>query len=691
MNHPQMKPGGNLKRWLVLLLIAAVATSVRGAVHYADSPDTIVDTRSAGLAPPAGLTASRDTYIEFVELAWSPVPGATGYRVFRGEVNSAAQAQAIALNVATTRYEDTTANPAQNYYYWVRSLQDGTVSGFSAMAVGRRRDPRPPMPGNLVATQGTFGDRIRLTWSPVGAATRYEVYRAARSVREIAQALSTQVTISEYNDLAPVGWTFFYWLAAANAQGTSDWAGPVRGRAGNSVTWWGSDALERMPESYADALQIELGRRHGVALLPGGSVGVWGDNFYGQRSMPGVLVGITAVAAGFDHSLALTRDGRVIGWGADSRGQSTQGNALRGAIAIAAGGEFSMGLLMNGTVAVWGDDRFGLQQVPATASDVVMIAAGGQHALALRADGTVVGWGNNDRGQAAVPAGLSGVQAVAAGFDFSLALLDDGTVRGWGNNDRGQAPAYYAADAYVTHGGRGALRPQPMAGPSNVVSISAGFFHSLFVLANGSVVTAGQTTAPPTENTVIAKVAAGDGFSAGLRREGLPASVSLFPADPYAPQGSRVVMRGTGLATGRLDYQWFHNGRLLEGETRAYLLIEAVSAATVGSYQVEVYNGVGRLKSNPSVLSIGGNPTLVEYFAGYEVAAGGWSRAEGFGNLYAEGFPYVFTPEHGWLWLSPNRYGDGYHFHHPIYGWSWTRPDIFPWFCSIEENGTWYR
>ena len=47
---------------------------------------------------------------------------------------------------------------------------------------------------------------------------------------------------------------------------------------------------------------------------------------------------------------------------------------------------------------------------------------------------TVAAWGNNDSGQTTVPAGLSNVVAIAAGYYHSLALTSNGSVVAWGYN-----------------------------------------------------------------------------------------------------------------------------------------------------------------------------------------------------------------------------------------------------------------
>lgn len=678
-------------RGLLVLLAGLFPLHVYGAVHFADSPNTVVDTRSVGVAAPQWISASQDIFVEFVEVRWASVTDATGYRVFRSRQNDPQQAQAIVSSTTQTFFEDTGADPAVSYFYWVRALREGQQSAFSEHAVGIRLDPRPASPDMLSATQGTFGDRVRLQWGLVGTAERYELFRAPRDVRELAQAMSTSITIGSFDDLsAPVGWTLYYWVASANSLGISEWAGPVRGRAGRSNTWWGDESLNlQMPETYADAVQIELGRRHGVALRPDGTVNAWGNNQFDQISVPGNLAGVAAVAAGFDHNLALRRDGTVIGWGRNDRGQAHGGYAERNVVGISGGGEFSLALRRNGRVSSWGDNSFGQLDIPAHATDVVMVSAGGGHALALRSDGTVVAWGRNDQGQTNVPADLSDVEAVAAGLDFSLALLSNGTVRGWGNNDNGQAPAYFDALGVAPRSMDGV---RPRAAPSNVVSIAVGLYHSVLTTSDGAVITLGlpPTQSVPENNSFIAAVAAGDGFSTALRREGLPAGVNVMPMDPKGPLGAKVIFRAMTLATGQLDYQWYRDNVAIVGANRSFLEIAALSAANVGDYTVKVTNADGHLISQPSMLHIGSDVLPSDFFPGYELVGGEWGATPWLGIFSPLHFPWVYLGDLGWVWFAEEVAGNGFYFLdiNTGGGWMWTQPEIFPWAFRLDDE-TW--
>jgi alpha-tubulin suppressor-like RCC1 family protein len=139
--------------------------------------------------------------------------------------------------------------------------------------------------------------------------------------------------------------------------------------------------------------------------------------------VPSGLAGVTAISAGEHHAPALRRDGTVVAWGDDAFGQSSLPAGRIRATAISAGGGFSLALLTDGTVAAWGDNSYGQLDVPEGLANVTAISAGVFHALALRADGDVIGWGGGRRrGESDHPWRLVDFKAVAAGEGFSLTI-----------------------------------------------------------------------------------------------------------------------------------------------------------------------------------------------------------------------------------------------------------------------------
>ena len=271
-------------------------------------------------------------------------------------------------------------------------------------------------------------------------------------------------------------------------------------RSDGTVSTWGGDNFGQMniPGGLSNVVAIAGGGNHSLALRSDGTVAAWGDNDYGQTTIPTGLNNVVAIAGGMFHNLALRSDGTVVGWGAVFYGQTTTPSlavppGLSNVVAIGAGGNHSLALRSDGTVAAWGFNDFGQTTIPAGLSNVVAIAVGGYHNLALCRDGTVVAWGSNEFGQTTIPPGLNNVVAIAAGGLQSLALRSDGTVVAWGAgliNDGGANPPYNNWGQSIIPDGLG-----------NVVAIAAGYYHSLALCRDGTVVGwgynwDGRTTTP---------------------------------------------------------------------------------------------------------------------------------------------------------------------------------------------------
>jgi probable HAF family extracellular repeat protein len=276
------------------------------------------------------------------------------------------------------------------------------------------------------------------------------------------------------------------------------------------VIAWGDNLYGQssVPAGLDNVSAIAGGGFHSLALKSDGTAVAWGRNDFGQAAVPAGLNGVTAIAGGGFHSLALKSDGTVTAWGRNDFGQATIPAGLNGVIAIAGGGFHSLALKSDGTVVAWGADGNGQSTIPAGLSGVIAIDAGGGHSLALKSDGTVVAWGANFSGQSTIPAGLSGVIAIDAGGSHSLALKSDGTMAAWGDNSFEQSSI--------------------PAGLSGVIAIDAGGSHSLALKSDGTVAAwgyndFGQSTIPAGLNSVFA-IAAG-----GIH------NLALVPPDTTAP------------------------------------------------------------------------------------------------------------------------------------------------------------
>ncbi len=329
----------------------------------------------------------------------------------------------------------------------------------------------------------------------------------------------------------------------------------------------------------AQNVGVSAGSNHTLVLKADGTVVAWGNNSYGQATVPAGLSGVVQVSAGESHSVAVKSNGTIVGWGSNNVQQFTgyplnlgtwkPGDSLifprdliTDAIAAAAGGLMTVVLRADGTVTVLGNsDRTSTLNVPAGLTGVTAVAAGYNHAVALKSDGTVVAWGGNpsqDYGQATVPAGLSGVVAIAAGSNHTLALKADGTVVGWGNDAQGQASV-----------------PSGLAG---VIAITAGLDTSYAIKADGTVVGWGSASnlVVPAKVTGVASLALGNQHAVAIRNDG---TVAAWGGNAY---GQATVPTNLA-ATGNISYSAIYSGRA--GTTYA---ASASAPTNAGNYTVTV-------------------------------------------------------------------------------------------------------
>lgn len=131
-----------------------------------------IDSGWRKLSAPGGVAASDGTSTTSVTVGWNPVPGATGYNLYR-RLGTAAPVL-LASDVAETAFVDTTALPLKPYSYTVRGRSAAGLGGPSAPNTGWRNRPGP---ATVTASDGTFASKVRVQWSAVPGATGYRVLR----------------------------------------------------------------------------------------------------------------------------------------------------------------------------------------------------------------------------------------------------------------------------------------------------------------------------------------------------------------------------------------------------------------------------------------------------------------------------------------------------------------------------------
>ena len=290
-----------------------------------------------------------------------------------------------------------------------------------------------------------------------------------------------------------------------------------------------------------------------------------------------------AVSLGFGFTIALKADGTVWSWGANGSGQlglgSTGGThttpseltATSGFIAVSAGTNHVLAIKSNGTAWAWGSNSNGqlgdgtttTRTSPVqvnTLTNVIAVSAGQYHSLALKSDGTVWAWGSDtltNYGNSPVQvSNLKGIAAIGAKRNHSFALETDGEPAGtlwvWGFNDFGAD----TSGAYSSLGdGTTANRATPVevAGMTNVVEFSGGWFHGLAMKGDGTVWAWGANTYGEL----------GDG-SVTHRITPVQVVDSIYSPDPFQSLGAggrySLLSRRKKIAGQSVIWTWGYNG-----------------------------------------------------------------------------------------------------------------------------------
>ncbi len=392
--------------------------------------------------------------------------------------------------------------------------------------------------------------------------------------------------------LAPWGNEGIYSVAVSNAYGVITSSNAALALPRSQVVIWGIP--NNVPAGLTNIVAIYGGGGNLLGAKGDGTVGVWGNNNYGQSNVPvGVSNAVSLAAGVFGQCLAARSDGTALAWGYNPYGSVAVPPGLSNVMAVAEGDQHELFLQSNGRVTAWGSNTYGQTNVPASLTNAVAVAAGAGHSLALRSDGTVTAWGQNNYGQTNVPAGLTNVVAIAAGEYHCLALQASGRIVGWGNNVYGEV----TMPATLT----------------NAVAIAAGAYHTAVLRSDGTVLTWGwnndlQTNQPPGLSKVVA-VAAGEYFSGALLEDG-PLVIATQPANQTVYAGHQVKFSANVLGLHPLTCQWQFNGTNLAGATNTWLTLTNVQPANAGYYNLNTSNNFGAITTSNASLTVMATPPV---------------------------------------------------------------------------------
>jgi fibronectin type 3 domain-containing protein len=203
---------------------------------------------------PAGVAASDGTYADMVRVSWTASAGATSYKVYRA---TSQNGNYIYIGqISSTFYEDY-ANDSSAYWYKVRAINAKGGSGYSSADSGYMGSGSQLLspPDNVSASDGTYTDAVRITWTESDGATNYKVYRAASENGNYA--FIGQSNSSPYDDYDSGTSTYWYVVKASNSNGDSDYSNADSGYKQNAQQQPDSpDNVSASDGTYVDAVRI---------------------------------------------------------------------------------------------------------------------------------------------------------------------------------------------------------------------------------------------------------------------------------------------------------------------------------------------------------------------------------------------------------------------------------------------------
>ena len=169
---------------------------------------------------PAAPTSPKATPVTYnsIKVTWSAVTGASGYVVYRATGSTGTYAS---VGTATsTSFTNTSIGTGITYYYKVRAYRvvgsTKVYGSYSAAAYTRAGIGYPTTIGAARASSSS----IKVTWSAVSGATRYELWRSTSSGGTYTLVA---VTASLYytNGSLTTGRTYYYKVRAYHLEGTT--------------------------------------------------------------------------------------------------------------------------------------------------------------------------------------------------------------------------------------------------------------------------------------------------------------------------------------------------------------------------------------------------------------------------------------------------------------------------------------
>lgn len=186
-------------------------------------------TNTSVLVPPV-VTASEGTDPAGVNVSWAASSGATSYIAYRSERLDGEKIPTSGVSILGLSGADVWAIPGITYYYWVKACDASGCSELSTPEPGWR-GITPPV---VTASDGTYADKVLVSWPAVSGATSYLAFRSESlggvKIPEAGLVISSPGGADIW---ASPGVTYTYWVKACNDSHCSDFSSAETGWRGH--------------------------------------------------------------------------------------------------------------------------------------------------------------------------------------------------------------------------------------------------------------------------------------------------------------------------------------------------------------------------------------------------------------------------------------------------------------------------
>jgi len=199
------------------------ATSSTGSAVYKDNATVMNLTATNGATVTlyakwgAPITSAASYNYNSIKVSWAAADGASSYKIYRATSATGTYAL-VHTSASTTRsWIDTGRTTGKNYYYKVYPVAGGTTYKFSTYKYAKA------VPATPTATLSKYSSTsIKVSWTGVSGATRYQIYRATSATGTYTyQYTTSSMARSWVNTGLTAGKTYYYKVRAYHLEGTT--------------------------------------------------------------------------------------------------------------------------------------------------------------------------------------------------------------------------------------------------------------------------------------------------------------------------------------------------------------------------------------------------------------------------------------------------------------------------------------